>query len=161
MKTTFFIDNNKTTSKNTFLNTTDYSAILDSLISDNLKKTNTYLTNTSDDDILDGIIAAHKAKSNIFGATLKDSDAFTKAANFLANYGNTKLKKLPYAYGHEYYIGGNTIVFHFDSIEINGTEYMYEDFGNIILLKKLPKKTKKLIIDIYTKGNTDISINIK
>lgn len=159
MKTTFYIDN-KTNKNNSFLNEANYSTLLDSIISDHLIKTNSYLNvQKSDDDILDGLIKAHKSKS-IFGATLKDSDEFTKAANFLANYGKINTK-LPFTYGHEYYFGGNTITFHFDSIEINGTEYMYEDFGNIILLKKLPKKTKKLIIDIYTKGSTDITINLK
>lgn len=161
MKTTFYINDNKTYNSNSFLNTTNYSALLDSIILDNLKKTNTYLNqNNNDDCILDGIINAHKSKSNIlFSSTLKDSDEFTKAANFLANYGKTT--KLPYHFGHEYYIGGNTITFHFDSIEINGIEYMYKDFGDTIILKKLPKKTKKLIIDIYTKGNSDITINLK
>lgn len=162
MKTTFYIDNNKTANtSNSFLNKTDYSALLDSIISDHIIKTNSYLKETpSNDDILDSIIASRKAKTfDIYGSYLKDSDDFTKAANFLANYGNDN--KLPFTYGHEYHIAGNTITFHFDSIEINGTEYMYKDFGNIILLKKLPKKTKKLIIDIYTKSNTDITINLK
>lgn len=160
MKTTFYIDNNKKNTKNTF-HTTNYSTLLDSLISDHLKKTNSYLTQTDDDAILDGLINAHKAKSiTLFGSTLKDDDAFTEAANFLANYGKINTK-LPFTYGHEYYIGGNTITFHFDSIEINGTEYMYDDFSNIILLKKLPKKTKNLIIDIYAKSGTSIKINLK
>lgn len=138
---------------------TDYSEILDSLISSNIKKTNPYLS-TDNDTLIDGMILDAKISNAIkFSKALKDSDIFAKATEFI--YGFIKPKtKLPYILGHKYYINGSTIIFHDDSIEIDGTEYYYDDFNNNNILKNLTKKNKKIIIDIYLKGFSKIGINI-
>lgn len=155
MKTyTFSTQNNNNNSifRNIFFNKkeTDYSALLDSIISSNIKKTNTYLNKIEDDILIDNLIAEAKTKSS---KSLKDD--FIIALTYLANFGATT--KLPFKLGHTYYFGGTTpIIFHLDSIKIGGIEYYYDDLLN----KTFAPATKKTIIDIYLNGNKNAKINI-
>lgn len=132
------------TTNNSFHKDTDWSKILDNLIASNIKKTNPYLSKYEKD--LDAAIFEHDLKG----------DLFAKASNFLANYGKTN--NMPFQYGHAYYIGNTQIIFNLNSIEIDGTEYFYDNFKDIIFLKSLPKPTKKIIINIY--GDANIKINL-
>lgn len=133
----------------------DYSALLDDIIADNIIATNTYLKKANDDALIHAM-AKEANKKYITLNGLKDSDIFAIAAKYIAGFG----KKLPYTLGHTYYFDGTPIIFHLDSIEIDGEEFFYDDFNDIEKIL-FPKKNKKLIIDIYTKGNTNININIK
>lgn len=126
-----------------FCKNTNWSEILDDLIASNIKKTNPYLNKYEKN--LDAAIFEHDLKG----------DLFAKASNFLTNYGKTTY--MPFQYGHAYYIGGTQIIFNFNSIEIDGTEYFYDNFKDITFLKNLSKPTKKIIINIY--GDANIKIN--
>lgn len=160
IKTTIFNNTKKAANNFSFrTNDTNYSAILDALISADIMKKNSYLKKYKEDNLIDRMCDA--TKSYNFIGTLKGGDIFTAAANYLALFGKSDFKR-PYIFGHKYYFDGTPIIFHFDSIEIDGTEYYYDDFENINNLY-LPEKNKKLIIDIYTHGNADnlkININI-
>ncbi len=168
MKITTFTNPN--TSKNTSANIfggfsfrksnkpADYSAILDDIIADHIIATNPYLKKAKDDALIDAMTNSINKKKGIAISSLKDDDIFAIAADFLAGF--SILDKLPYTLGHTYYFGGTPIVFHLDSIEIDGEEYFYDDFKDISKLL-FPKKTKKTIIDIYTNGSAKINIHLK
>ena len=129
---------------------TNYSTLLDNIISSNIKKTNTYLNKIDEDILIDNLIAETKSKSS---KSLKGD--FITALTYLANFGTTS--KLPFKLGHTYYFGNNTpIIFHLDSIEIGSNEYYYDDLLN----NTFAPTTKKTIIDIYLNGNKNIDINI-
>ena len=161
MKITTFtnpaINNNSifTTKKSTFRDFTDYSALLDDIIADNIIATNPYLKKAKDNALIDAM--TNEIDNKYTFGSLKEGDILILAANYIASLGKTKL---PYTLGHTYFFGGLPIIFHLDSIEINGEEYFYDDFSDLSKLI-LPKKTKNTIIDIYTKGNTKINIHIK
>jgi len=148
---TFRINNNKSNNL-----TTDYSALLDDIIANHIIETNPYLKKAKDNALYDAMFAEANS-SSIKLSSLKDIDLFDISAKYLAKYG--KINKLPYILGHTYYFDGIPTIFHIDSIEINGIEYYYDDFDNISNIS-FPKKNQKLIIDIYTKGNTKININL-
>lgn len=160
IKTTIFNNTNNTNSFHT--ESTNYSKILDALILADLKKTNKYLNDyekIENDNLIDGMIYEAKLKNAImFGKALKDGDLFADAATYLALFGKKTIKH-PYIIGHTYFFNNKPIIFHLDSIEIDGTEYYYDDFNNYENLY-MPANNKKIIIDIYTKGNTKININI-
>lgn len=156
MKTyTFTINNNNNKSNNS--KGTNYSEILDNLIHASIAKKNPYLFDnptTSGDIYLDKMIDSdNNTKFTFIG--LKDADAFTKAANFLASYGtkNTPIYKNSYEYGKTYYLNDDTpIIFFDDSIQIGFDLYYFDDFKKPIFLNSLTPTTKKTIIDIYTNG---------
>lgn len=161
--TTFKIDN--TTSNNYSFPNTNYSAILDDIIATNIAKNNTYLFNYAKDnnsDLISALIADSKKTSAtiFFSDLLKGDDEFTKAANFLANYKKNKAPKgIPFILGKTYkLIDGTPIAFFDDEIQIGYDLYSYNDFGNITFLKKLPSKTKTIIINIYNASNITINI---
>lgn len=144
---TFKINNSK---KNSFRDNTDYSALLDSIISSNLMATNSYLDTEKNNDLIDAMFDdLHSNTINL--SNLKDS--YIAAAKYLAIFG--KKTKLPYSLGHTYYIDGIPFIFHLDSIEIDGNEYYFDN----LLTTKFPKKTQSLIIKIAT-NNPKININI-
>ena len=136
---------------------TDYSALLDNIIADHIIETSPYLKKAKDNALIDAMFGEAKKSSGISIGSLKDTDLFSISAKYLAKYG--KKNKLPYTLGHTYYFDGTPIIFHIDSIEIDGNEYYYDDFENINNIL-FPKKNKKLIIDIYTRGNATININL-
>lgn len=147
-------NNNSTFFRNNFTKSdnTNYSALLDSIISSNLKKTNSYLNKIKNDNLIDDLIAEAKGQKS---KCLK-GDNFIAALTYLAKFGTTT--KLPFELGHTYYFGDNTpIIFHLDSIQIDKTEYYYDDLLN----STFTPATKKTIIDIYLNGNkADININL-
>ena len=156
MKIYTFPTNNNTKSNNIFCNLfckkkeTDYSAILDDIISSNIKNTSTYLNKIENDTLIDNLIAEAKGISS---KSLKGD--FITALTYLANFGATS--KLPFKLGHTYYFGGDTpIIFHLDSIKIGNIEYYYDDLLN----NTFAPTTKKTIIDIYLNGNKNAKINI-
>ena len=129
---------------------TDYSALLDDIISSNIKKSNSYLNKIENDALIDNLIAEAKCKSC---KSLKGD--FITALTYLATLGMKT--KLPFELGHTYYFGGTTpIIFHLDSIKIGNTEYYYDDLLN----GTYAPATKKTIIDIYLNGNKNAEINI-
>lgn len=156
MKITTFTNSFATTKNNnnkfySFPEYTDYSKILDDLISSNLMKTNSYLKKSKDDALIDAMF------DEAYGKTIKLSnleDSYNAAAKYLAFFG--KKNKLTYNLGHTYYIDNTPIIFHLDSIEIGGNEYYYDDLLNASLLTK---NTQKLIIKIATSA-PKININI-
>lgn len=161
MKITTFTNSNN--NNNGFFHTdnTNYSALLDAIISSNIKKTSPYLNgiDTNDSKLMDAMISEAKLNSAIdFGKALK-GDNLIAAAKFLASYNTKKYNKLPYQFGHIYYIGGTPIIFHYDSIEIGGEEFYYDEFNNLSTMN-LSNKNKKLIIDIYTNSDITIDINL-
>lgn len=161
--TTFYFGNNSKNFNNSTFHTTstDYSAMLDNIIATNIKDTNPWLsgyTDTKSKSFIDSIIAASKP---CYTDCSKKADDFIKAANFLKNYSHKKYKKLPFALGKTYkLIDGTPIIFYKDEIQIGLDLYTYSEFGDTLFLKKMTPATKKLIIDIYNAGNTDIEINI-
>lgn len=155
MKTYTFTINNNTKSNNN--KGTNYSKILDNLIHASIAEKNPYLfnsTTTSGDIYLDKMIDSdNNTKFTFIG--LKDADAFTKAANFLASYGtkNAPNHTNSYEYGKTYYLNdGTPIIFFDDSIQIGFDLYYFDDFKKPFFLNGLTPTTKKTIIDIYTNG---------
>lgn len=149
---------------NTFLGT-NYSKILDNIITTNIKDTNLYLGKTynKDYDEISAIIADSKKKHS-FGLNcglLGENDKFLKAANFIANYNKATYKTLPFIYGKTYkLIDGTPICFYDDEIQIGMDLYSYDSFSNTAFLKTLSAPTKKIIINILNAGNKNITINI-
>lgn len=160
--TTFKIGTNNNT-KYSFL-TPNYSAILDNIIATNIKETNPYLNGSyKENNEIAAIIADSKKKHglNLFGGYLNENDKFLKAANFIANYGKTTYKTLPFIYGKTYkLIDGTPICFYDDEIQIGMDLYSYDSFSNTAFLKTLSAPTKKIIINILNAGNKNITINI-
>lgn len=148
-----FLDNNKPT---------NYSSILDNIITTDIIKKNSYLFNIkkADDDLIDSLIGNDPII--LTGSTLKVSDEFTKAATFLANY--KKYKKtynLPFVIGKMYTLSdGTPIIFYDDEVQIGFDTFKYTKFADFSFLNGLTKKTKKTIINIYTFGIGDIEINL-
>lgn len=159
----FSIKNNKTITTPSYDNT-DYSTILDNIIASNIKKTNAYLNNLSSYESITKSLNemdADKKSTNILCGCLLKSDAFTKASNFLANYGKKKNAKLPFIFGKIYKLtDGTPIIFYDDEIQIGFDLYSYSSFGDTLFLKSLTPATKKTIINIYTAGSTNINISI-
>ena len=156
---------NKNTSKNNNIfsfpkssSKPNYSKILDDIIIADVINENSYLFGNS-------IAKAAKKIEDacIFDALLgKKSTKFDNAVKFLANY--KKLKKnytIPYILGKMYTLtDGTPIVFYDDEIQIGFDTYKYSDFSDPLFLSSLNNNTKKLIINIYTYGATNIDINI-
>jgi hypothetical protein len=159
----FYTKNNSNNSnkKNIFLGNTDYSSILDDIITADIIKKNSYLFNHStSEDILDDLFDDDPII--LTGSKLKVSDDFTKAANFLANYKKyKKTYKIPYIIGKMYTLSdGTPIVFYDDEIQIGFDTIKYSKFNDLSFLKNLTAPTKKTIINIYTFGAANININL-
>ena len=142
-------NNNNSINKKFFLNSykpKSYSEILDDLIIADVANKNSYLFTTTPS----------------YTAALKDSDSFTKAAKFLANYKTyKKTYKLPFILGKMYELtDGTPIIFYDDEIQIGFDTYSYSDFSNISFLNTLSAPKKKIIINIFTDGLDNIKINL-
>lgn len=155
-KTFNFASKNNSNNDYIFLDksfTPDYSTMLDDIIATDVIKKNKYLFNSID----------NTTPIILTGSSLKDSDDFTKATKFLANY--KKYKKtynIPYIIGKMYTLfDGTPIVFYDDEIQIGFDTYKYSKFTNLSFLNNLTANTKKIIINIYTNGIKDIEINIR
>lgn len=131
-------------------NITDYSKILDDIITSDVIKKNDYL------------FAEPKTTLNVSSSILKDDTyEFIKAANFLANYKKPKKNKLNFIIGKTYFlIDGTPIIFYDDEIQIGFDLFKYEDFNSNSFICNLDTTTKKTIIDIYTNAD-NLKINIK
>lgn len=143
----------------------NYSTILDNIIAANIKANNKYLFDYKDkrDDLISALIADSKKNSLHFssGIILNENEKFLKAANFIANYGKTTYKKLPFIIGKIYkLIDGTPICFYDDEIQIGYDIYSYNDFSNITFLNTLSAPKKDIIINIFNAGNKNIKINI-
>ena len=164
MKHMYFSIKNNTTTTTPSYDNTDYSTILDNIIASNIKKSNTYLNNLSSYESITKSLNemdTNKKSTNILCGCLLKSDAFTKASNFLANYGKKKNAKLPFIFGKIYKLtDGTPIIFYDDEIQIGFDLYSYSSFGDTLFLKSLTPATKKTIINIYTAGSTNINISI-
>lgn len=158
MKNYTFKTINKFNDTNTYTTTgsytsTDYSKVLDDLISTNLINNNKYLI----DSIFSSSPTTSKSSTIFF---TDSSDKFKKAASFLANYKKNDSKKLPFIIGKTYYLAdGTPIIFYSDEIQIGFDLYGYDYFLDKSFLNSLSPKTKKTIIEIYTNG-TKISISL-
>ena len=142
--------NNTSNSINSFFRTTtDYSAMLDDIITADIVKKNSYLLGAS--------TSVNITNSNNDSFNPKE---FAKAVEFLANYNKPKNnKKLNIIIGETYFLmDGTPIIFYDDEIQIGFYTFKYSDFALSSLIENLKPSTKKIIIDIYTKTNT---INIK
>lgn len=140
-------NNNSTFFLNSTPKYTNYSEILDDIISADVIKKNDYLFDTYTSPI-------------IIGSNLKN-DKFINAAKFLANYKKNKKTYLPFTLGKMYELNdGTRIVFYDDEIMINADVYKYSDFLDFSFLNGLSTNTKKTIINIYTAGAGDIEINL-
>lgn len=151
---TYTFNANECNNTNNFINsffhtTTDYSAILDDIIADDIVKKNSYLFDASTS------VNITNNSNNSF-----DPKEFAKAVEFLANYNKPKNnKKLNIIIGETYFLmDGTPIIFYDDEIQIGFDTFKYSDFAMSSLIENLKPSTKKIIIDIYTKTNT---INIK
>ena len=151
---TYTFNANECNNTNNFINsffrtTTDYSAILDDIIADDIVKKNSYLFSASTN------VNITNSNNNSF-----DPKEFAKAVEFLANYNKPKNnKKLNIIIGETYFLmDGTPIIFYDDEIQIGFDTFKYSDFALSSLIENLKPSTKKIIIDIYTKTNT---INIK
>ena len=160
----FKFDNNKNNNGIKFNcngSNTNYSAIIDNIITADLIKKNSYLFNTkkADDDLYSALISDDIILKS---SPLKASDEFTKAANFLANYKKyKKCYKLPYILGKMYTLtNGTPVVFYDDEIQIGFDTYRYTDFTDYSFLNCLSAPAKKTIINIYTYGAANININL-
>ena len=154
-KYTFKINNNTTS---TTFPTTNYSKIIDNIISTNIIKANPYLKK---DDLIDNLIEdSKKYCSTTITSGHLDTD-FIKAANFLANYKKSNTIKLPFICGKIYkLIDGTPIAFYDDEIQIGYDIYKYTDFTDIKFLNAIGNTTKNIIINIFNAGNKNIKINI-
>lgn len=160
----FYTKNNSNNSnKSIFLDNTDYSSILDNIITADIIKKNSYLfdyNKKKNDDLIDALIGNDPII--LTGSTLKASDEFTKAATFLANY--KKYKKtynLPYIIGKMYTLSdGTPIIFYDDEIQIGFDTIKYSKFNDLSFINGLTAPTKKTIINIYMFGTGNININL-
>ena len=153
---TFGKINNKKNNTFQFNNSTNYSKIIDAGIAASLINKNKYLFKAADDYLDDILINAKPINEPSY-----DMD-FLKAAKFLTNY--KKLKKtytIPFKLNTTYtLLDGTPIIFYDDEIQIGFDVYKYSSFNDFSLLNSLTKKTKDIIINIYTNGTTNININI-
>lgn len=155
----FYTKNNSNSNKSTF--STNYSKILDNIITADIIDKNDYLfTNKNYDKFIDSLISDDPII--LTSSKLKASDEFTKAANFLANYKKyKKTYKLPYILGKMYTLSdGTPIIFYDDEIQIGFDTFKYSNFDDLSFLNNLTTNTKKIIINIYTNGATNININL-
>ena len=141
MNKTYIFTNTKknNTPSNNIKTTTNWSKILDNLIASSIKKNNPWLFNYKSSDAAD-IFSASVNKKN------DNSDFFAKAAKFII--------------GKTYYFGNTPIIFYDDEIQIDCETFSYDSFDDFDFLNSLTEKNKKTIIDIYIKGNADVTINI-
>lgn len=139
---------------------TNYSAILDDIITADIIDKNEYLFKKHTDDYLDSLLTDEPII--LTGGTLKASDEFTKAATFLANYKKyKKTYKLPFILGKMYTLSdGTPIIFYDDEIQIGFDTYKYYNFSDLSFLNNLTTNKKKIIINIFTTGTANIDINI-
>ena len=153
-KTFNFYSKNNSNNSSIFLGNskpTNYSSILDDIITTDIIKKNSYLfnyTKKNDDDLIDALIGNDPII--LTGGTLKASDDFTKAATFLANYKKyKKTYKLPYIIGKLYTLSdGTPVIFYDDEIQIGFDTFKYSKFADFSFLNGLTTKTKKTIINI-------------
>lgn len=143
-KTTTFTFNLAGNNNNApFLESTNYSKTLDSIIATNIKKANPYLNIYSKSD-------ACAPSTTIFidnGCYCSD---FAKAAKFLAEYNKKKDIKSKFILGKTYTLNdGTPIIFYDDEIQIGFDLYSYSDFANTTFIKNMSSATKNLIINIY------------
>lgn len=139
-------NNTNNSSESIFLDTkpTNYSKIIDNIITADIVKKNSYLFDYDDD---------YTPKSNtiiLTGGYLKDSK-FAKAAKFLANYKKNykKYLNIPYEFGKMYTLSdGTRIVFYDDEIQIGSLFYKYDDFNSFDFLNTISEPTKKTIINV-------------
>lgn len=133
----------------------NYSKILDDIIITDVIEKNDYLFKPSTKKIEDAIIFDSLIGKN-------KNSILSNAIKFLANYKNYKKSyTIPYIYGKMYTLAdGTPIVFYDDEIQIGFDSYKYSDFSDLSFLKALDTNTKKIIINIYTYGATNIDINI-
>lgn len=164
-KTFNFYTKNNSNNDSIFLGTkpTNYSTILDDIITTGIINKNKYLFNynkKANDDLIDALIGNDPII--LTSSTLKASDEFTKAATFLANY--KKYKKtynLPYTLGKMYTLSdGTPIIFYDDEIQIGFDTFKYSKFNDISFLNSLKTNAKNTIINIYTNGINNININL-
>lgn len=152
MTKTFNFYSKKNNTNNSFFlknKPTNYSSILDDIIASDIIDKNSYLFKKDYDDII------------LTGSNLKDSNDFAKATAFLANYNTKKSYKLPFILGKMYTLSdGTPIVFYDDEIQIGFDVFKYSKFADLSFLNNLTTKTKKIILNIYTFGNSNIEINI-
>lgn len=153
MKTYTFNANEFNNNSNIIIDTfrteshTDYSKMLDDIITADVIKKNSYLFDAT-------------PSINISSNLKDDTTEFIKAAKFLASYKEPKKNKLKFIIGKNYkLIDGTPIIFYDDEIQIGFDVFKYSDFNMSTFLEHLKPSTKKIIIDIYTKSN-DININI-
>lgn len=136
---------------NTFCSTTNYSKILDDLITTDVIKKNSYL------------FGKPKTIHVVDNSILKEDTnyKFIDAVKFLANYKKPKKNKLNFIIGMTYFlVDGTPIIFYDDEIQIGFDLFKYEDFNSDSFICNLDTTTKKTIIDIYTNAN-NLKINIK
>jgi len=158
-KTFNFIKNNSKKDYN-FCNT-NYSSILDDIIFTDIIDKNDYLFKKKiDDNLIDSLLEDDPII--LTGSSLKADNDFIKATNFLANYKKYKKNyKLPYILGKMYTLSdGTPIIFYDDEIQIGFDTFKYNKFTDLSFLNSLTTKTKKTIINIYTKGAANIEINL-
>lgn len=158
MITTYTFGKKNNSINNNFFHTSskpNYSKILDDIIISDLIDKNSYLftTKKTNDDYLTDIILNAK--------TTKDIE-LEKATKFLANYKKTKNIILPFKLNTKYTLtDGTPIIFYDDEIQIGFDYYTYADFADLSFINTLTPKKKKIIIDIYTTGATNINIDLK
>lgn len=158
--TTSSIDTNKTKTINintsSFLGEPNYSKILDDIIADNIIKNSPYLAgclgkNTT--PIATSCITIEtpslKKKSNAF---LDALDSFIE--KFIPSRG-IKLDK-----GYTIKYNGHKITFYDDEIIIDDEIFSIDNIFSSEFFNALKPKTKKFILDIYTKAGNKISIDI-
>lgn len=163
----FYTKNNSNSTNNSsiFLNnkSTDYSEILDNIITADIIKKNSYLFDDTYDPIIDALNKnTYTSPIILTSSNLKFDDKYIKATKFLANYKKYNKKyNLPYILGKMYKLSdGTPIIFYDDEIQIGFDTFKYSDFDDFSFLNNLTAKTKKTIINIYTFGTGNIEINL-
>lgn len=158
MITTYTFGKSNNSFNNKFFHTSskpNYSKIIDDIILADVIDKNKYLFKSSNTDYIDDILLNAKPTKEI-------DDELLKATMFLANYKKPKKSYiLPFKLNTLYTLAdGTPIIFFDDEIQIGSDSYKYTEFGNLSFINKLTPSKKKIIIDIYTKGNIDININL-
>lgn len=160
-KYTFYPKNNPSTIYCPFYKSTDYSKVIDDLISADIAEKNSWL-NTGINDTSNTIkIKVNNSTNNFLGeihSILNKKDAYDEAVKILSNY---NFYTLPYYYKAKtlYYLAdGTPFMILEDGILIGSKMFFYDDLNNCTFLNGLTNKLKKTIATIYVDG---LKITIK
>lgn len=143
---TFALNDNFRNNNTTITNKTDWSSILDDIISNNIKKNNPYLNAYTYATCYNCPLSNSICNTS---GILKDDD-YIKAALFLSKFNKRNdFKKINCERGKIYHIGSTPIIYYDDEIQIGFDIIPYRALKNRDYILGLTDDTKNAIINIY------------